>query len=215
MFSTSLVSNPVALVAKGSSKARSAKHPRRRSFATMTTASQPGASVSSGDAPATMMSRRAVFGLSAGAVMAATLTGSPGPASAASARVERRVIDDLSSLGEKEQEYRQLTLALIGSTTALVEGTSTDVDAWLSQSSAWNDRAKDMYSPKKQGKSFLMTTKLVAYLRNSLATIDGQAGFNPSSPPYSIDKTKEWIQYAQGFTSGELRGDEVGRARMQ
>lgn len=70
-----------------------------------------------------------------------------------------------------------------------------------------------MYSPKKQGRSFLMTTKLVAYLKNSFATLAAaDEAFDPANPPYSVDKAKEWIGYAEGFTSGNLRGDEARAA---
>ena len=75
------------------------------------------------------------------------------------------------SLSPAEQRYAESTLNLIAQTSALVDGRSTDVDAWLAQSQAWYGEAKDSYSPKSQGKSFLMTTKLVAYLKNALATL--------------------------------------------
>ena len=52
--------------------------------------------------------RRAVFGWGAAVAAAATLTASE-PAYAASARVERRVVDDLA-LGESELKYQEITL---------------------------------------------------------------------------------------------------------
>ena len=44
------------------------------------------------------------------------------------------------------------TLGLIGSTSDLIEGKNTDIDGWLAAASAWNGEAKNMYSPKKQGR---------------------------------------------------------------
>lgn len=68
------------------------------------------------------MSRRGLVSLGAGTALSVVLSvSSVRPAYAASARVERRVIDDLS-LNEGEQAYADLTLALIGSTAALVDG---------------------------------------------------------------------------------------------
>ena len=55
-----------------------------------------------------LLGRRSVFGAAVAAAAAAALTASE-PASAASARVERRVIDDLA-LGEREQKYQEITL---------------------------------------------------------------------------------------------------------
>jgi hypothetical protein len=46
-----------------------------------------------------------------------------------------------------------------------------------------------------------MTTKIIAYVKGSLATLDG-ASLDAANPPYSLDKTKEWLTYAEGFTSG-------------
>jgi hypothetical protein len=46
----------------------------------------------------------------------------------------------------------QLVSLHIGSTSAIVDGKSTDVEGWLAQASAWNGAAKDLYSPKKQGR---------------------------------------------------------------
>jgi len=45
---------------------------------------------------------------------------------------------------------------------------------------------------------------LAAYLKNSFATINRSDGgsFNPTDPPYDPDKIKEWLGYAEGFTSG-------------
>ena len=105
---------------------------------------------------------------------------------------------------------RDSTFGLIGSTADLIEGKSSDIDGWLAAASTWNVDAKNLYSPKKQGRSFLMTTKLVAYIKNSLATLD--AGFDAANPPYSVEKTKEWLTYAEGFTAGTLQGDEARSA---
>lgn len=82
----------------------------------------------------------------------------------------------------------------------------------------YNDFHRVVYSfhhaplplPLPLHRSFIMTTKLVAYIKNSLATLDGC--FDASNPPYSLDKTKEWLTYAEGFTSGTLRGDEARSA---
>ena len=83
-----------------------------------------------------------------------------------------------------EQEYADATLRLIAQTSALVEGAdgAVDVEGWLAASSAWSGLAPSMYSPKSQGKSFLMTTKLVAYLRNSFATLPGEARVRRGEP---------------------------------
>ena len=36
--------------------------------------------------------------------------------------------------------------------------------------------------------------------------------FDPANPPFDAAKTAEWIQYAEGFTSGALAGDEARAA---
>ena len=112
---------------------------------------------------------------------------------------------DLSSLSPAEQRYAESTLNLIAQTSALVDGQSTDVDAWLAQSQAWYGEAKDSYSPKSQGKSFLMTTKLVAYLKNAFATLPA-SGFDASDPPFDVAKTKEWIGGRRGLSPRARRG---------
>ena len=114
-----------------------------------------------------------------------------------------------------EQEYADATLRLIAQTSALVEGAdgAVDVEGWLAASSAWSGLAPSMYSPKSQGKSFLMTTKLVAYLRNSFATLPGgSASFDAANPPFDKSKTSEWVSYAEGFTTGTLSGDAARAA---
>ena len=47
---------------------------------------------------------------------------------------------------------------------------------------------------------------------SSFATLDGTAEFDPANPPFDAAKTAEWIQYAEGFTSGSLAGDEARAA---
>ena len=92
-------------------------------------------------------------------------------------------------------------------------GKTADVEGWLAASSAWSGLAPSMYSPKSQGKSFLMTTKLVAYLRNSFATLPGgSASFDAANPPFDKSKTSEWVSYAEGFTTGTLSGDAARAA---
>lgn len=43
-------------------------------------------------------------------------------------------------------------LGLIGSTSDLIEGKSTDVDGWLAMASTWSVEAKNLYSSKRQGR---------------------------------------------------------------
>ena len=159
---------------------------------------------------ASAASRRGVLSGLAGALVAGvTLTSSPSPAEAKKANR----LSDLSqiTLSESAQAYQQSTLNLIAQTSALVQGQNKDVTGWLASSDEWYTGAKSAYSPKSQGRSFLMTTKLVAYLKNSFATLDN-AEFDPSDPPFDVAKTQEWIQYAEGFTSGTLAGDEARSA---
>lgn len=146
-----------------------------------------------------------------GAAAAALALGAPSPALAKRANK----LADLSSLSPAEQEYADATLRLIAQTSALVEGAdgAVDVEGWLAASSAWSGLAPSMYSPKSQGKSFLMTTKLVAYLRNSFATLPGgSASFDAANPPFDKSKTSEWVSYAEGFTTGTLSGDAARAA---
>lgn len=192
----SLVSTPVVV-----SLARAdgvASHRASRASASVPTV----ASSTRGDADRVALTRRGILGAAALAAFA-----SPAPAHARRANK----LADLSSLSPAEQRYAESTLNLIAQTSALVDGQSTDVDAWLAQSQAWYGEAKDSYSPKSQGKSFLMTTKLVAYLKNAFATLPA-SGFDASDPPFDVAKTKEWIGYAEGFTSGALAGDEARAA---
>ena len=142
-----------------------------------------------------------------GAAAAALALGAPSPALAKRANK----LADLSSLSPAEQEYADATLRLIAQTSALVEGTDADVEKWLAASSAWSGTAPGTYSPKSQGKSFLMTTKLVAYLRNSFATL-GSATYDAADPPFDKNKTAEWVSYAEGFTNGSLSGDAARAA---
>ena len=86
------------------------------------------------------------------------------------------------------------------------------MDAWLARSAAWQTDARLSYSPKSQGKSFLMTTKLVAYLKNSFATLPSPAAFDAANPPFDAAKTREWIGFAEGFTTGGLQGDDARAA---
>ena len=57
-----------------------------------------------------------------------------------------------------------------------------------------------------------MTTKLVAYLKNALATLPASE-FDASNPPFDVAKTKEWIGYAEGFTSARRRDDAAPHSR--
>ena len=144
-----------------------------------------------------------------GAAAAALALGAPSPALAKRANK----LADLSSLSPAEQEYAEATLRLIAQTSALVEGADRDVDSWLAASSAWSRGAPSTYSPKSQGKSFLMTTKLVAYLRNAFATLPaGSASYDAANPPFDKQKTSEWVAYAEGFTTGSLSGDDARAA---
>ena len=68
-----------------------------------------------------------------------------------------------------EQIYSDATFELLRATAALLNGTSTDVIAWLGETDRWSAAAKGNYNAKTQGKSFLMTTKLVAYMKNSVS----------------------------------------------
>ena len=167
-------------------------------------ASDSAESPSSG-VPAAATRRGALFGAAA-AVLA---LGAPSPALAKRANK----LADLSSLSPAEQEYAEATLRLIAQTSALVEGADRDVDSWLAASSAWSRGAPSTYSPKSQGKSFLMTTKLVAYLRNAFATLPaGSASYDAANPPFDKQKTSEWVAYAEGFTTGSLSGDDARAA---
>ena len=169
-------------------------------------ASSPGSAESRVPAAGHAVTRRgALFGAAA----AALALGAPSPALAKRANK----LADLSSLSPAEQEYADATLRLIAQTSALVEGTDADVEKWLAASSAWSGTAPSTYSPKSQGKSFLMTTKLVAYLRNSFATLPGgNATYDAADPPFDKNKTAEWVSYAEGFTNGSLSGDEARAA---
>ena len=153
------------------------------------------------------MSRRgALFGALGAASLALTT-----PSSAFAKRANK--LADLSCLSPTEQEYADQTLRLIAQTSALVQGDgSTDVDQWLASSAAWQGFAKNRYSPKSQGKSFLMTTKLVAYLKNSFATLPEGQGYDHTNPPFDVAKTTEWVTYAEGFTTGALIGDDARAA---
>ena len=119
--------------------------------------------------------------------------------------------NELAQLSEANLRYKDSTLDLIAETAAIVDGASTDVDAWLRRASEWNATAKDSYSPKTQGRSFLMTTKLVSYVRNTLATAQFQP-VDATNPPFDVEKTREWIAFAEGFTTGALAGDEARAA---
>ena len=209
---TSIVTSP-ALVSIRSTNRAAARRRARPNFGTVTVAKSSGsgaedaATVSAGTlAP----SRRGALRGLAGALIAGVALNSPAPAQAKKANR----LSDLSqiTLSESEQAYQQSTLNLIAQTSALVQGRSKDVSGWLTSSDEWYSGAKTAYSPKSQGRSFLMTTKLVAYLKNSFATLDGAAEFDPANPPFDPTKTAEWIQYAEGFTSGALAGDEARAA---
>lgn len=149
--------------------------------------------------------RRAVFGAAA----AVSLVITPSPALAK--RTNR--LTDLSSLSPSEQEYASVTLRLIAQTSALVDGDGTGtVDSWLASASEWQGFAPQTYSPKSQGKSFLMTTKLVSYLKNSFSTIPTGTKYDAANPPFDKTKTAEWVSYAEGFTTGTLAGDDARAA---
>ena len=57
-----------------------------------------------------------------------------------------------------------------------------------------------------------MTTKLVAYLKNSFATLPEGQGYDHTNPPFDVAKTTEWVTYAEGFTTGALIGDDARAA---
>ena len=184
----SLVSTPV-VVSLARADGVASSRASRASASVPTVASSPR-----GDADRVALTRRGILGAAALAAFA-----SPAPAHARRANK----FADLSSLSPAEQRYAESTLNLIAQTSALVDGRSTDVDAWLAQSQAWYGEAKDSYSPKSQGKSFLMTTKLVAYLKNALATLPASE-FDASNPPFDVAKTKDG--------SGTPRGSHPARS---
>jgi hypothetical protein len=51
----------------------------------------------------------------------------------------------------------------------------------------------------------LMTTKLVSYVRNTLATAQFQP-VDATNPPFDVEKTREWIAFAEGVHDGRARG---------
>lgn len=208
---TSIVTSP-ALVSVGSTnRAPALRRARANYFGTVAKSSGSGAEDAATVSAGTLApSRRGALCGLAGALVAGVALNSPAPAQAKKANR----LSDLSqiTLSESEQAYQQSTLNLIAQTSALVQGRSKDVSGWLASSDDWYSGAKTAYSPKSQGRSFLMTTKLVAYLKNSFATLDGAAEFDPANPPFDAAKTAEWIQYAEGFTSGALAGDEARAA---
>jgi hypothetical protein len=156
-------------------------------------------------------------GLAASLAALALTASSPSDATAATkfrARSDASLpgaANELAQLSEANLRYKDSTLDLIAETAAIVDGASTDVDAWLRRASEWNATAKDSYSPKTQGRSFLMTTKLVSYVRNTLATAQFQP-VDATNPPFDVEKTREWIAFAEGFTTGALAGDEARAA---
>lgn len=203
----SLSASPVAVAARARAPRAS---PARRSGGRSPARASAGSPADSRDsrAPVASASRRVVLG---GSLLAAVAAVAPAPA--AHARKTNKLAD-LSSLSPSEQRYADDTLRLIAETSALVEGSSgaDAVDAWLARSAAWQTDARLSYSPKSQGKSFLMTTKLVAYLKNSFATLPSPAAFDAANPPFDAAKTREWIGFAEGFTTGGLQGDDARAA---
>lgn len=207
----SLSASPLAVAARARAPRAS---PARRSGGRSPARASAGSPADSRDSRAPVASasasasRRVVLG---GSLLAAVAAVAPAPA--AHARKTNKLAD-LSSLSPSEQRYADDTLRLIAETAALVEGASgaDAVDAWLARSAAWQTDARLSYSPKSQGKSFLMTTKLVAYLKNSFATLPSPAAFDAANPPFDAAKTREWIGFAEGFTTGGLQGDDARAA---
>ena len=205
----SLSASPLAVAARARAPRAS---PARRSGGRSPARASAGSPADSRDSRAPVASasasasRRVVLG---GSLLAAVAAVAPAPA--AHARKTNKLAD-LSSLSPSEQRYADDTLRLIAETSALVEGSSgaDAVDAWLARSAAWQTDARLSYSPKSQGKSFLMTTKLVAYLKNSFATLPSPAAFDAANPPFDAAKTREWIGFAEGFTTGGSRATTRG-----
>ena len=68
------------------------------------------------------------------------------------------------------------------------------------------------HAHKDLDKDVITHKELVAYLKNSFATLPSPAAFDAANPPFDAAKTREWIGFAEGFTTGGLQGDDARAA---
>ncbi|CEF98425.1 unnamed product [Ostreococcus tauri] len=86
-------------------------------------------------------------------------------------------------------EYIEDTLAVLDACERLADGRGSDVDDAFVK--AWYGRNKTRYSQSEQGRSFLMTSKVVALVRGG--NVDSR-------------KLAEWVPLARGLTNGTITG---------
>jgi len=90
-------------------------------------------------------------------------------------------------------EYATDTLATLDAAARLARGEGkADDDALVD---GWYARNKSRYDNSTQGRSFLMTTKVVGLLRARGAAGDFDEG-----------KFDEWVRLSRGFTDGSISG---------
>lgn len=98
-----------------------------------------------------------------------------------------RAASAASTRAEDAREYARDTLATLDAMEKMMAGEAHDMEAI----SGWNERNKMRYDAKTQGKSFLLTTKLVSLIKGD---------------DVDEEKFREWLSYARGFTDGSLTG---------
>jgi len=103
------------------------------------------------------------------------------------------------------EAYVSDTLATLEAAQRLAKGASSDEAADRALVDGWGERNKKRYNAKTQGKSYLMTTKVVTLLKGKYSSTLAAATFND-------DKFDEWTEYARGFTDGSLTGKAAREA---
>lgn len=98
-----------------------------------------------------------------------------------------------ASSARANDDYATDTLATLDAATRLARGDGKQGDDELV--GAWYERNKRRYDNSTQGRSFLMTTKVIGLLRARGAGGDFDEG-----------KFNEWVRLSRGFTDGSISG---------
>lgn len=105
------------------------------------------------------------------------------------------------------EAYVSDTLATLEAAQRLAKGSSSDEAADRALVDGWVERNKKRYNAKTQGKSYLMTTKVVTLLKGKYS-----ASSTLAAATFNEDKFDEWTEYARGFTDGSLTGKAAREA---
>jgi hypothetical protein len=108
------------------------------------------------------------------------------------------------------EAYVTDTLATLEAAQRIAKGASSDEASDRALVDGWSERNKKRYNAKTQGKSYLMTTKVVTLLKGKYAA--PAVSTTLASTTFDADKFDEWTEYARGFTDGSLTGKAAREA---